>query len=146
MYQHIKACSQLQQCTEGSRCCWYEITMQLLLGYCTLYSEQPGRELCILMFCSSGGPAARYHSQLQSCSLWELVQQVSMSSGTSTPCCGPLVDIDARPQRLRFLWKCGYCYTRAVQSKGAIQYRELLCLFSNPVVSRRQSPSARESR
>lgn len=85
MYQHIKACLPLQQCTEGSRCCWYEITMQLRLGYCTLYSELPGWELCILMLCNSGGPAARYPSQLQSCSLCELVQQVSMSSGTSTP-------------------------------------------------------------
>jgi hypothetical protein len=37
------------------------------------------------MLRNSGGPAARYHSQLQSCSLCELVQQVSMSSGTSTP-------------------------------------------------------------
>jgi hypothetical protein len=120
--------------------------MQLLLGYCTLYTELPGWKLCILMLRNSGGPATRYHSQLQTCSLCGLVHQVSMSSGTSTPVAAHSSILMQRPQRLRFLWKCGYCYTRAVQSKGAVQYRELLCLFSNPVVGRRQSPSARESR
>ena len=66
------------------------------------YSELPGWELCILMLAVQAALELDItHSfSFKAC---ELVQQVSMSSGTSTPR-GPLVDIDARPQRLRFLW------------------------------------------
>ncbi len=106
MYQHIKAFLSTQQCIEGSEMVpGYEITMQLLLGYCTGYSEVPGRKLCILKLCNPGGPAARYHSQRPDCSLSALVQQGSMSSGTSTPVAGPLVNIDARQD----LNGCGSC-------------------------------------
>lgn len=134
----------LQQCTEDrdvagtrSQCSCYSDIAQLVLRTARLGALYPHAR-------SSGGPGARYHSLTASASkLCELVQQVSMSSGTSTPLAA---HSSILMQDLNGCGSCGYCYTRAVQSKDAVQYRELLCLLFNPVVGRRQSPPARESR